>query len=315
MKIKNTLRLAASVATLCLCACGGNGDSTDPAPVAPPVPAHAAATVALSSGNAPFIVANAQAVTHAMRWWLARMAASLVTVSPAHPQESYLCGGAAQPASVETDYVDADHDGKYSAGDRIVTVSPNCEIDALGGGTTSLTALAGGPDEITDGELQVDNTLDDYSLSSYGWSQRLQGRFRVTTLPGGQVQVLGIGDVRLALGGGQSLLLRDFAVAYDRTDRLLGSLTRLQFDLVFESGQDAGQQVQVDAEGRIQDNGANMGPMPGTLLVSGTAGTRVRLAGAWRDGPRFITTIDTGTGQFAPAADLDDGTFYLAFRQ
>jgi hypothetical protein len=315
MKTKTRLRLAASIATLCLSACGGNGDSTDPRPVAPPVPAHAAATIALSSGNAPFIVANAQAITHAMRWWLARLAASLATVSPGQPQYGYLCGGAAQPASVETDFVDADHDGQYSAGDRIVTVSPNCDIEALGGGTTTLTALAGGPLEITDGELQVDHTLDNWSLGTYGWSQRLQGRFRMTTRAGGAVQVLGLGDVSLTLEGGQILLLRNFAVAYDRTERQLATLTRLQFDLEFQSGQDAGQQVQVDAEGRIQDNGGNMGPLPGTLLVSGTAGTRVRLAGAWHDGPRFITTIDTGTGQFVPAADVDDGTFYLAFRQ
>ncbi len=309
-------RLAGCAVALWLTACGGSDEPAGPPP--PVVPPHATATVAMTADSAPFLVANAQAATLMVREWLVGFAQWNGLVSPRTPQNISLCGPIGGPGNVTTNYVDLDHDGGYSAGDRIVTVAQGgCDLDAMSDGTTTLTVLATRSGAISDYTGDAGNTFDDTSMGYYDWSERIQGQFRMTAMAAGQVQVLGVGDIHLALSGGPVLLLRNLAIVVDQQGGVYRDMARLQFDLVFQSGRDAGQQVQVDGEGTLLAEGANTAPAPGTLLVSGSGATRARLAGDYivGTGPRFITTIDAGDGTFAAGSNVDDFTFYAAGRQ
>jgi hypothetical protein len=91
-----------------------------------------------------------------------------------------------------------------------------------------------------------------------------------------------------------------------------------QFDLLFFTGREAGTSIQVDSIGDLQAGGANEGPHPGILQISGTNGTKARLEGQFIDGggARFLTSLDlSGSGHFSQVSDTSDFEFYAEFQQ
>ncbi len=311
----NALWSAVCVAALCVSGCGGDGGmATDAESAAPPIPAHASANVALTSANVPAIAANAQGTTILLRGWLVDLPPWIAQVSPAMRLASTGCGAISDPGSLVVSYLDNDQDGRTSAGDQITIVSAGtCDLDAFADGTTTLTVLKAANGAIVDEQVLAASTLDDNAMGRYDWSDRLLGRFRITTLPGGQVQVLGIGDVRMTFADGRVQLLRNLAIVVDEQGGYYHDMAHVQFDLVFLAGNLAGAQVQVDSEGMLAAEGSNTPPYPGTVLISGNGATRAQV-GADNAG-HFITSIDLGDGHFIAGAATDDFAFYAAAQQ
>jgi hypothetical protein len=160
----------------------------------------------------------------------------------------------------------------------------------------------------------VNGTFEGWLLAAYGWSHHMQGVFRLSLLVNDQISVQSVGDVRLTLGGGQVLVLRNLAIIFDP---FLGSISG-QFDIFFESGFASAALIQVDTLGALVPGGANVGPEPGMLQISGSGGAKARVSGRFDNniGGRFTSSLDaTGAGQFLQLSELSDVEFYSAFGQ
>lgn len=313
MQLKTLSCIALALLALAGCGGGGGGDSSQDV-VVPATPPHDAATTNVSSTNVPFLLANAQAVQHLLRWWAGQVLQNTTYVSPANPTGGYLCGD----GPVDVLYKDLDNNKRESVNDQIVVSSPACSITPLGGGTTTITALAADASDVTDARVTAEGTVENWALGIYGWSHRLTGTFRFTTIDAERIFIRNEGPVQLALPGGQVLEVRNLAITYWPYGGTSREATSGQFDLLFQSGREAGTLIQVDTLGQLLTGGANEGPSPGLLQISGLNGSKARLQGKFVNGvgARFLTSLDaTGAGQFVDLSDVSDTEFYANFRQ
>ncbi|WP_457353040.1 hypothetical protein [Roseateles sp. P5_D6] len=311
MKLAMMSRVALLGVAAMLASCGGGGggaESPAPSPVVSATPPHAAPSFALTEANTRFLLSNAQALQQVFRGWLRQVNLEMSLVGPANPSRSFLCGR----GSMEVHYLDLDKDKAWSAGDKIVAESPECSASDLGGGTTSLTALVADKAGLKD--ARVEQSRGQQAYWAYGWSYRLAGKLRFVYLDGGRILVLSEGDLEVTLAGGQVLLMRNLAITFKTQEET----TAGQFDLIFSTGREAGASIQVDTLGELRTSGANVGPEPGLLQLSGLNGTKVQLAGRYESGVggRFKVSADfAGSGKFTELTDVDDEEFYRWFNQ
>lgn len=310
-------RAGLSILVACLHVAGCGGGSNSPSTVIDPgqsLPTHAAATIKLTEANTPNLVATGYAMVHSFEYWAGLVIYEIEVVTPLKPKHSYFCGDGGQMDSV---YKDLDGNAKESVGDQVVISGQGCSVHPMGGGTTTITVLAVDQFGISDVRVQVDGTLDETSLSVYGWDQRLSGTFRLTQWKDDQVMFRSEGDVTLRLKNGESLRLSNIAIAYAPPLRPDGGGIEGQLDMEFNTRLGNGGRLQLDTAGLIRNGGSNMGPRPGALMFTGEGGTRAKLSSFYEIGVggRFKTQLDSaGKGAFDSESTVSDVEFYRALR-
>lgn len=305
----------AAVALVSLAGCGGGDSGSDSATAASvatvPTVSHAAASVALTEQNAPYIAANVGAVRHSVFEWIAAVFYYANHVLPGTPTYGFNCSNG--PFAVR--YLDNDRDGKETAGDQISIDSASACPMAVAGGTTLLTTLAAGPSGAIDARVQANNTLDAFTLEASGWRQRMQGSWRVTlSTDGVTVNFYTEGDVQLTLGNGDKAILRNAALTWNPTTQVIGG----QLDMFFNGGSQQGTQVQVDLFGYLRRFAAYVGLETGYVQISGASGTKAQIRDVFVDNVGSSVELrldDLGTGQYSKVTTQLEAAFYSAATQ
>lgn len=307
----------AGILAVALTACGGGGGNDTAATAAPapapsraaPTAVHAAPTTSLTADNTPYFAASAQAVQSSLMQWTYALLLAANRVSPTAPR------AVDQSPCLTIDYLDVDRNGLESASDQIRISSTDCTVSPLGGGTTTLTTLATANGDAVNARVSADNTLNALLLF-YGWSQRMQGVWRVTLLADGtSIGLANESEISLTLADSSVLRLLNVALVFKPPVNGPASLTG-QFDMRFDSGPKAGQLIAVDLVGELRFVGANVGPYPGYLQLAGRQGSRAQVQDTFDQNFSIQTRLDaTGTGAFAILSTLIADQFYANLRQ
>jgi hypothetical protein len=272
-----------------LAGCGGGGGGGEPAPTitAPP---HATATLALTGTAAPELAAQTVAVLSSLRSLGYQLAIDLESVSPANPTRQTPC---ASGGTWSYTYVDADSNGTHSAGDRILVAAPGCSIAPFGNGSATATVLAGNSAGLADVRIVIAGGTLPY-LAGWNWVPSLTGTLRMTAdaddlwLRSEGAIVFRVDALRSFRASNLGLRLRDDLTNNPPAPGILGSL-----DIGFDTPTGGAGSVAVDTIGLVAGQAANVAPTPGSIVLQGAGGSKVRIADAKPVNPGwFLLGID-----------------------
>jgi len=296
----NAYRWAGLSLTLFAASCGGGGGGTTAidggggTPVVPTV-VHATPTLALTAAMAPEIAAQSVAVLTSLRDLSYEFLIDTNNLSLGNPTSSTICMGT---GSISYTYLDDDHSGTVTPGDRVVIAAPGCEIAAFGNGSATATVLATDDSGAVDLRLVIEGGTLPY-LRGWDWLPTLTGTLRVTLIAE-EVWVRSEGALVFTFDAQKSFRASNLTARL-RNDTsndppahgIMGGL-----DIAFDTPVGAGGRLALDTDGLIAGEAPNVAPSPGSIVLRGAGGSGMHIADAKPESPGWylVTTDADGDG-------------------